>query len=235
MKGELETLLSSVRCLVLDMDDTLYLERDYVKSGFLAVGKLIQEKYDCGRFYQLAWAAFEAGGRGKIFNEVMEELSLPADSETISRLVTCYREHVPDISLLPDAGDCLERLDAGRLWVLTGGPPDSQSNKFTALTLPSKVSGVVYSGDLGEGYDKPHPRGFLLIEEWSEFGGDECVYIGDNPMKDFAGPRLLGWRTVRIRRPDSLHESVESNADVDLEIIDLKELTSCLESSGFIG
>ena len=47
----------------------------------------------------------------------------------------------------------------------------------------------------------------------------------DNPNKDFAGPKSLGWATVRIRRPESLHAAVPNGDLVDLEIASLDELT----------
>jgi putative hydrolase of the HAD superfamily len=55
------------------------------------------------------------------------------------------------------------------------------------------------------------------------------VYVADNPIKDFAGPRRLGWRTVRIRRPGGLHADLPSGDDVEQEIASLDELSERLE------
>jgi putative hydrolase of the HAD superfamily len=33
---------AAIRCVVFDVDDTLYLERDYVRSGFDSVGAWLQ-------------------------------------------------------------------------------------------------------------------------------------------------------------------------------------------------
>ena len=53
----------------------------------------------------------------------------------------------------------------------------------------------------------------------------ECVYVADNPTKDFAAPRALGWHTVRIRRPGGLHAGLaHSPHEVDHEITSLTEL-----------
>jgi putative hydrolase of the HAD superfamily len=38
---------------------------------------------------------------------------------------------------------------------------------------------------------------------------ERCVYIGDNPAKDFYGARRLGWFTVQVRRPDGIYEAGE--------------------------
>ena len=43
------------------------------------------------------------------------------------------------------------------------------------------------------------------------------MYVADNPLKDFAGPKSLHWRTVRINRPGSLHADKSSGPDVDVE------------------
>ncbi len=32
-----------------------------------------------------------------------------------------------------------------------------------------------------------------------------CVYVADNPAKDFVAANALGWRTVLVKRPDALY------------------------------
>ena len=59
---------SPIRCVVFDLDDTLYLERDYVRSGFFAVGRYLEERHDLQGFESAAWQEFEAGRRGDIFD-----------------------------------------------------------------------------------------------------------------------------------------------------------------------
>ncbi len=61
--------------------------------------------------------------------------------------------------------------------------------------------------------------------------GADNVYLADNPRKDFVAPRALGWRTVRVRRPESLHVDVDSGEDVDVEVADLSEV-ACLLGFG---
>lgn len=65
------SVLSNVHCVVFDIDDTLYLERDYVRSGFLAVEGIVAERFAARGFADQAWAAFERGVRGTIFNECL--------------------------------------------------------------------------------------------------------------------------------------------------------------------
>ena len=86
----------------------------------------------------------------------------------------------------------------------------------------------VRSVELGPGAGKPSPAGFRRIEAASGVDGAACVYVADNPAKDFAGPRALGWKTVRVRRPGGLHVDAPSGDDVDAEIGTLDALDPLL-------
>src|SRR6266436_3783313 len=97
-------------CVVFDLDDTLYLERDYVRSGFAAVGEWVRTQFGLTSFAERAWNLFQEGFRRNIFDLALEEISLPASSETIKKMVRVYRSHVPDIRLAEDAVCCLEAL-----------------------------------------------------------------------------------------------------------------------------
>jgi putative hydrolase of the HAD superfamily len=215
----------TARCIVFDVDDTLYLERDYARSGFAAVGALVRTRWSVPDFGDRAWRLFEAGSRGDIFDRALAECGVAGGSDVVADLVACYRAHRPEIRLHDDALACLDRL-AGRVRLagLTDGPAESQRAKVAALELPRWLSPIVITAELGTGLGKPDPAGFRLIEEATGIGGAECLYVGDNPLKDFVAPRRLGWQTVRIRRPGGLHASRPSGDDVDREIDTLDQL-----------
>lgn len=212
-------------CLVLDVDDTLYLERDYVRSGFDAVGEWVARTLGEEGVADEAWDHFVAGRRGDVFDAVLRARRLDADDATVASMVERYRRHAPRIALLPDAADLVARLTgAVRFAVVTDGPVTSQRAKVEALGIERWADLVVLTGELGEGYGKPHPKAFELVEAHVGTRGADNVYVADNPHKDFGGPRSLGWRTVRVRRPGSLHAEAASGPDVDLELTDLAGL-----------
>src|ERR671917_220269 len=99
---------SPSQVVVFDIDDTLYLERDYVRSGFRAVGAWARRTLGVPDLADQAWAAFEAGVRSTIFNEVLSGAGVEATPELLARMVACYREHQPDILLLADARAALD-------------------------------------------------------------------------------------------------------------------------------
>lgn len=206
------------RCIVFDLDDTLYLERDYVRSGFRAVGAWVRERWGEARFAEVAWGHFLQGVRGTIFNRALAELGLPANPEVISEAVRAYREHMPDIALLPDARECLQRLRGKAfLGVITDGPLASQQRKAEALGLLRLVDHIIYTAELGEGLGKPHPRAFEQMQRTAGVSGEHCVYLADNPRKDFIAPRRLGWGTIRVVREGGIYALAESPQGQDAE------------------
>ena len=218
----------AVRCVVFDIDDTLYRERDYVKSGFLAVDALLRARSLAG-FFEAAWRTFQSGLRRTIFDETLEAMGHPADPNLIAEMVEAYRGHVPSLSLLPDTAACLNHLH-GRvtLAAITDGPLASQRAKAQSLGLAKWCRPIVFTEELGPGFGKPHVAAFQLVETETGHRGNQCAYVADNPAKDFIAPMALGWRTVRIRRPGGLHEKVAGDQPVDFELTDLTTLARVL-------
>jgi putative hydrolase of the HAD superfamily len=218
-----------VDAIVLDIDDTLYLERDYVRSGFEAVGRYARRELRIDDFAELAWAAFESGTRGTIFDDVLTGCGARSDDALITELVARYRTHTPVIELAADAREGLARWHGTvALAAVTDGPLSSQKAKARALGLAEWTPLVVYTHDLGPGKGKPDPTAFQLVQDEIGVDGKRCVYVADNPAKDFAGPHSLGWRTVRVRRRLGLHADVISGSDVDHEIETLDDLDEVL-------
>lgn len=212
-------------CVVFDLDDTLYLERDYVASGFRAIDMWLQTQVGIAGFFDAAWRAFHNGVRGTIFNHALGELGDQDDPELVGRLVEIYRAHEPQIDLLGDASSCLDEL-AGNvvLGLITDGPAVSQRAKARALGVGQFIPEMVFTEELGPGLSKPHTMAFELVQRRTSTLGPRCVYVADNPAKDFSGPKRLGWSTVRVRRRDGLHAGVVSGSDVDVEVTDLSDL-----------
>jgi putative hydrolase of the HAD superfamily len=217
--------VTEVGCVVFDIDDTLYLERDYVRSGFRCVGEWVGRNLGISGFSDLAWREFQGGARGSIFDLVLKHCGVDVTPTLISQLVDMYRRHEPKIELLPDALDCLNGLVGRlRLGIVTDGPSDSQRAKARALDLGQWFDPIIFTADLGADFSKPHPRAFETVEELVGCSGWECAYVADNPVKDFTAPKRMGWMTVRVRRPASLHHAANSNKQVDLEVPDLRDL-----------
>ena len=85
--------------LVFDLDDTLYPEHEYVRSGFAAVDLWLKQNRDITGFSELANEQFNSGKRGNIFDIVLDQLGCGNPAELVPALVKVYREHDPAIKL----------------------------------------------------------------------------------------------------------------------------------------
>ncbi len=208
-------MFTEIKAIIFDMDDTLYLERDYVRSGFEAVGQAVS----CPEFGTFCWNRFLEGIRGNTCD--LARNAFPEIHAEIRELVDIYRTHTPSISLCPDALEliCTTLLRTG---LISDGPIQSQRAKYRALGLMPWIECPIFTQETCA--PKPAPAAFQLMAYTLNIPYENCLYIGDNPQKDFAGAKEIGMKTARIRRPESLHFAVNSGNDVDLEITSLSEL-----------
>ena len=201
--------------IVCDLDDTLYLERDYVASGFLAVGEWAEKQLSLPEFGDVAWALFEAGHRERIFDAALQELGVDENRTLIEQMVAVYRGHKPTIKLQDDFHRFISGGFAlGGLALVTDGYREAQQNKIAALDLEELgFSPIVVTDIWGRDYWKPHQRAFLHVDDCFQYRPCSFVYIADNATKDFLAPNQLGWTTVQISRPGGLHRKQPPTAD----------------------
>jgi putative hydrolase of the HAD superfamily len=221
----------TARAIVFDIDDTLYLERDYVLSGFRAADEWATQTLELPGLAERCWSLFLSGVRGNIFDLALRESGIDPLPDLVLELRDVYRQHTPDIRLAPDVASYLDLVsEAVRMGAVTDGPLDSQRAKARALGLERWLAPIIFTEQLGVDYRKPNQRAFSLIQTQLDCESSGCVYVADNPAKDFSGPASLGWRTCRVRRPGSLHEAISSGPDVQLEVRDLLELLEVSDS-----
>lgn len=200
-----------IKGVIFDMDDTLYLERDYVKSGFRTVARHVSGVTEEENVFDAMWDMFEAGIRGDTFDRLLVKFPVIARCYSIKTLVEVYRSHAPDIEIMPEMRTLIHSLlkQDIALGVLSDGPLVSQQAKADALGVADLVEHVILTDALGREHWKPSPAGFELLAERMEIPHNSLVYVGDNPVKDFIAPRQLGWKAIRLRLPGQLRENEE--------------------------
>jgi len=202
---------------VFDLDDTLYPERDYVASGFRATDRWLTEHRGIRGFFDAAWSRFQSGARGNVFDIALADLRAQSGPELIAQLVSVYRAHEPELRAYEDAETLLEELRGQhRIAILTDGYAEVQRKKVSALRLEQRVDAIVYSDDLG-GRDawKPSTLPYEALMRRLQCPGHHCIYIADNPQKDFLAAKRLGWRTIRVRRAGGEHAHVTVSGELE--------------------
>lgn len=217
--------------LVFDMDDTLYDEMTFVRSGFKAVAQYMKATFGVSEeaCYQLMLAELEATGRGRIFNRVLEEYGKLTKLH-LQKCISTYRLHTPKIQLNADTLRCFERFKDHALYVVTDGHKLVQDQKVKALGLYDLVKKVFITYRYGLKHSKPSPYCFQKIAALEKVNPSDIVYIGDNPKKDFVGIKPLGFKTIRIRTGGFKDLEVAPSHQAHLSIHSLDELTPALLS-----
>lgn len=193
--------------IVFDLDDTLYLERDFAFSGFAAVGRFIADRHGINGFGAVCADLFDTEHRRAIFDEALRRSGLQ-NRQNVPELVAIYRGHVPSITLCQDAARYLS--GRGRFGLITDGPEAMQRAKIAALGLAPFLDQIIPTGQWPQGYGKPHPRAYQQIARAA--AGRTCVYVADNAAKDFLTPNRMGWITVQILRADRVHDGSPPDA-----------------------
>lgn len=211
---------TEVKGVVFDLDDTLYPEKEYVKSGYRAVAKFLGDESLSDKM----WKYFEEGKAA--VDECLKELGKDNLKEECLKV---YRTHRPDIRLYDGVAELVRNLkNRGiKVGIITDGRPEGQRNKISALGLESLASDIIITDELGGvQFRKPCDIAFRIMAERWKLPYEEMVYVGDNAEKDFHAPRQLGMQSVWFQNPDGLYR--HSGAETAFCINDINEIVGLI-------
>lgn len=210
-----------IKAIVFDLDDTLYSEIEYVKSGFRAIARHFKDE----TLYKRLWDLF-CEDRENVYQR------MGFSDDVCSRCIEIYRNHKPDISLDEGILEVLFNLKKKgyKLGIITEGRPDGQWRKIYSLGLDKIMDAIIISDEIGGiSCRKPSPKPFEAIREKLGVEFDEMVYIGDNPEKDFFIGSIYPIKTVRVNNDVSIYKDAEylENVKEDIFINYLSEIELC--------
>lgn len=220
--------------VIFDLDDTLYPEIDYVRSGYQAVGAWIIDQMGLDGFGDACWREFQHGDRTRVFNTALARMNVCESPELINDLIEIYRSHTPEIRLFDDAAAVLARLTGKlQLGLLSDGFAIAQRSKIRSLKIEHYFKSIVITDELGDEREfwKPSSVPYQVIMESMSGAANTFVYIADNDRKDFVSANRLGWTTVKVARIGSVHRDATVGVEyrAQFEITSLSELDSILD------
>ena len=121
--------------LVFDLDDTLYEELTFVKSGFRAVAGYLGEtgRIPAAEALEFMLERLKQGREG-VFDDLLREYGI-FSKRLVRKCLSVYRGHQPAITLAPDARRCLARFAHYPKYIVTDGNKLVQANKIKAQGL----------------------------------------------------------------------------------------------------
>jgi len=210
--------------IVFDLDDVLYQEKFFFKSGLNEITNYISNEYNIPK-KQILFFLKKRGikNRVKIIDEILNHFNLFSKNR-VKKCLSIYRKHNPKIKLEEDVKYCLKNLNIFSCYIVTDGNKIVQSNKIKALKLEKYMKKCFLTSNYGLKNAKPSPYCFLKICNLEKVRPVQVVYVGDNPKKDFIGIKPLGFHTIRLMKGRYKNLKKETKYESDFQIKSLKEL-----------
>jgi len=201
-----------VRPILLDLDDTLVDDLGSTAVAFDAFVKIHRaslDDRDVGALllewrtvFTKHWTRHE---RGEVYcldqrrARVREFLGKHfTDAEADQALLPYLQAYEASWQLLPGVAEFLARsVDIPKV-ILTNGERQQQLRKVAATGLSSHVLAVITPED--SGYWKPNHGMFLAGARCLGATPNECIMVGDDPVRDIAPARELGMTCFEIKR-----------------------------------
>ena len=194
-----------IKGVIFDLDDTLYDEKDYVKSGYKAVAEYLGKP----EAFDSMWGYFKKG----IAPIDAYLKSIGRENDKLICLEV-YREHVPDIKLREGVSDLIGELKAKgiKIGIITDGRVSGQEKKLESLGLINMVDDVIITDSLGgEQFRKPNDISFRIMQNRWRIPFEQMIYIGDNPLKDIQAPGQLGMINFLVCNPNGIYFDSDKN------------------------
>jgi FMN phosphatase YigB (HAD superfamily)/predicted ATP-grasp superfamily ATP-dependent carboligase len=194
--------LRQYKAIIFDLDDTLYSEKDYIRSGFNRVGNILQ---DIDNVEVKLWNAFINGENA--IDKVLKDESIYSECLK-EKCLSTYRHHKPKIKMYDGMKEILMMLHHSgiRLGLITDGRPEGQNAKIEALGLRDLMDEIIITDELGGvQFRKPNDIAFRLMHTRLGVPVELTAYIGDNPTKDFVAPLNLGMGCIYFKNSNGLY------------------------------
>ncbi|MDO4499708.1 MAG: HAD-IA family hydrolase [Erysipelotrichaceae bacterium] len=198
---------STIKGVIFDLDDTLYSEKQYIKSGY----KKIAEYLGKPEAAEMLWAYFEKGVPA--IDVYLTEIGEINKKEACVKI---YREQNPDIHLYDSVIELINDLREKhiKIGIITDGRPEGQKAKLKALGLYELVDDVIITDELGGiQFRKPCDIAYrIMCTKW-KLPYEEVIYIGDNMKKDFQACKQLGMHWKCFENVDGIYYTSKECCD----------------------
>jgi len=203
--------LAQFKLVIFDLDDVLFSENDYVKSGFRSVAKILSSnKITQKKLYREMIKLFKKDSKHVFDNLIKSKyLNLDVDSDMVNLMIETYHNHLPDIHPYQRVLSLLKKLRNEKisLAILSDGSEHTQKLKIKSLGIQNHVDKIILTDSLGtrKKFWKPSTYGFKLLLDHFKIKANNACYVGDNMSKDFLGPVKLGIIPILFKNKDGLY------------------------------
>ena len=226
-----------VKAVVFDLDDTLYMENEFVEYGLKNAANVAETVYGIVNANEKIRSLYQES-KVNVFDRLVNAEKIKDKEIAVAGLVKAYRNCEPkNLHCNPGVLDLLKTLKKKgvRTGIITDGFADVQKSKIKALGIQEYIDKIVITDELG-GVQcrKPNPIGFEKMLKMLDVKPQEMVYIGDNPNKDFAIKKYLPIITARVDVPNGIYRNSEYLYGIKPDII-VKQIGDILQDERLFG
>lgn len=192
-----------IKGVIFDLDDTLYSEKQYVRSGYKKIGEYLGKEDAADKL----WSYFEEGKLA--IDTYLEEIG---KKEKKAECLAVYRNQIPEITLYDGVVELIKYLKEKeiKIGIITDGRPKGQRNKLKSLGLDKMIEDIIITDELGGvQFRKPNDISFRIMQNRWKIPFEQMIYVGDNPNKDFQAPKQLGMRWIYFANEYGLYSQNE--------------------------
>ncbi|MGH1538762.1 MAG: HAD family hydrolase [Gammaproteobacteria bacterium] len=224
---------SSIRCVVFDLDDTLWPCEPVIVNAEIALYEWFKEHYPrISNQYSLEDVRKQRTNfalrnphiahdvtalRKQSLLELAQEFDYPMG--LASDGLALFRKHRNKVSLFDDALPTISKLrEHFSTGVITNGNAD-----LNAIGLSEYFNFIVTAEEAGAA--KPDKTIFELAQKKINLSSHELLYVGDHPIIDVLGSNSSGWKSLWF---NPYSEPWMEDVKPDAEIQSLSEIPSLL-------
>lgn len=226
-----------IKAFIFDLDDTLYPQKEYTRQCLLAtsdyISKISRVEIDAIEKH-LNCILDEKGIEYKyIFNDLFENIGFDGTPH-LKEILELFRACQPKLELYENALEVLNCLKNNyRLALLTDGYEKIQHYKVQELELNDFFEEILVTYTLGEENRKPSPLPYQKLLDIMQLNAEECIYVGNDPKRDFIACKKLGMKSIRINQGDYKNLFLDKEYEADFCIDDIINLAETIkEQSG---
>ena len=222
-------MFNNIKFIIFDLDDTLFDEKKYrvmnikkILSFFLL--RKINSNYKISNFIKFNYLQSKIYNNSYLTN-LSKKLSIKVKKSDILELFNSTPKErfvsQEDILLLK-----LLKKKKIKIGLITDGNYTRQLNKIYDSGIIKLFDKIIIKNSKKK--KKPNKLSFIKMLSYYNLNPSQALYVGDNPYKDFLGPKSLGIKTIRVLKGKYKHLKKNKFFEADKKINKLTDLKKIL-------
>ena len=225
--------LTDINHIIFDLDDTLYPQSEYTRQCMYFSCQIIKKYFDIP-IEKLKNGIDEVLNRNGIeskhnYDDLWKLLNIDG-KKYFPEILQSFRSAKPNIKPFKNTIEVLKHLKnkGYTLSIITDGPINIQKYKIENLGIKDFFTKIIYTDSFGPEGRKPNDIGFKTLLNELKAKGCECVYIGNDPNKDFIPAKKTCMHSIRILQGEYKDIRLNKETEAEFEINEISEIENIL-------